>query len=153
MAHQIYDEFLNQLFTGDIDLDATNEIKVILCSDLPATGVNDYTDIRTELLNTTPTLPTVAGTEEYIPTGLPLQNVTVVTEAGTAKFNADDITWNTTQTIQAVCAVLYHNNSSNGIYTKPLMMCFDFGVTKTAIAEDFTIEWNNITDSIFEISS
>ena len=153
MAHQIYDEFLKQLLTGDINLNTADEVKVILCSELPPVGSTDYMQIVAspyQIANTAGTLAT-----EYIAGGLALQNVVIAEGASSITFNADDITWNSnTDIIQAKCAVLYHNNSSNATRAKPLMMCFDFGENKTVAAnENFVIEWNNTTNSIFEISS
>lgn len=141
MAHQIYDEFLYQLTLGDIDLDASGEIKVILCDALPTTTLSDYTDITTEL-------STANG---YTAGGQALANIVVTKDTGEITFDADDVTWTLTGEITARCAVLYHDNSSNATNSKPLLMCYDFAEDKVDTSS-FVIEWNNVTNALFKLT-
>lgn len=140
MAHIVFDEFLYQLTTGSITLSGSSDIKVILCSELPATNLHYYTDISINV--------EITEVDGYTTGGQALTGALSTSSTGEVLFNADDVTWTTAETIEARCAVLYHDTG-----LKPLMMCFDFGETKSITNDDFVIEWNNETNAIFKISS
>lgn len=141
MAHVVFNEFLHQLALQTINL-ATDTLRVAL---FPATYEADrdthmyFSDIASQEI--------VA--DGYIAQGALLNNVTITKQdaADNVKVTADDVTW-INSTISAKYAVIYKDTGTAA--SSPLIMCIDFGSTKSSVNGNFTIQWSE--DGIFTIS-
>lgn len=130
MSDLIYDKAMAQLLGGLIDLD-TDTIKVALVTSAyvpDAAAHNFFSDITNE----------VSGTG-YTAGGATLTTPVISESAGTAAFDAADVTW-PASTITARGAVIYKDTGVTT--TSPLIAYIDFVTDKSSSNGDFTIQWN-----------
>ena len=127
IASGIYNRFKANLMNKIVDLEA-DTIKVMLLDDSHSFNAAD-TVIGDVDANE------VAATG-YTAGGGALDNK-AVTEAGTAKWDADNEVWTITGSMTAHHAVIYDTTAANN-----LIASIDFGGAKTATDGTFTISWN-----------
>ncbi len=136
MASGFYDVFKQDLFVGDVDLDATDVIRVVL---LDTNHDTDATALQTDVIWGDGTAGTVKENEisgtGYTSNGKALGTPTVVTATGTTTFDGDNVEW-TGATFSCEHIVLYDFTNAES-----LMVTVDIG-PQTVTAGTFTIQWN-----------
>lgn len=127
MASGIFNRFKANLMNKVVDLEA-DTIKVILLDTNHVFSASD--NVLTDVSGNE--LPTSGG---YTAGGMTLNN-SVVTQAATTKWDADNTEW-TTATFTAFHAVIYDSTATDN-----LIASIDFGGAKTVAAGTFTIQWD-----------
>ena len=130
MASGIYNKFKAQLFEGKMDLQddsPSDEIKIALMD-------NNHSFDATKNMWSQISANELASAGNYTTGGKSLVSQGV-TQAGTTKFDAEDLSW-LNATFSAYHAVIYNNTDGT------LIASIDFGSVKTVAAGTFTIQWN-----------
>lgn len=141
MTHTVYNEFLNQLILQGVNL-ASDDLRVML---MPASyeANKDTHKYLSDIIS-----QEITG-EGYTSRGKLLANVAVTKQdtADNVKITADDVTW-PNSTITARYAVIYKDTGDDA--TSLLILCLDFGTSKSSVNGNFTIQWSS--DGIFTLS-
>lgn len=127
MASGIYERLKFNLMSKIVDL-VNDTIKVLLLN-------NTHTFTSTHNVLSDVSANEISGTG-YISGGTALANKTV-TQASSAKFDADDVSWNSA-TFTAYHAVLNNVTASNN-----LICSIDFGGPITITSGTFTLVWDS----------
>lgn len=137
MVSLIFNEFKNQLADEGFDF-VDDEIRVILMTSSftpnAATQVN-YGDIKA---NEVPT------SGNYVAGGRALTVKTSNISGTTKTLDAADETWSNSTIANARYAVIIKNLNVGGAVSdpSPLLLCYDFGVTKSSSNDPFTFQIN-----------
>ncbi len=128
----VYNEFKSKIQDGTIDLD-TDDIRVVLLTSDYSPDIDahhTYGDLTNE----------VANGDGYTTGGEQLASVSITTDDANdlSKFDADDVTWQTS-TITARYAVVYYSSGGTDTW---LVSYYDFGEDKESANGDFKIEWS-----------
>ncbi len=131
MASGFYDVFKQDLFVGDVDLDASDTIRVALLDTNHPTSPGD---LQSDAVFADVSANEISGTG-YVAGGELLGTPTVVTATGTTTFDGVDTEW-TGASFTCEHIVLYDVTNSNS-----LIVTVDIG-TQTVTSGTFTIQWN-----------
>ena len=130
----IYDSFKEYVGDGTVDLDG-HSFKVMLLTNSASfsAGHSVLADVSANQ---------ISSGSGYSSGGAALSNVTWGQTSGTAKFDADDVTWTASGgAITAYKAALYDDTQATP--TKPLVAFIDFGGVQTANdGAQFKLIWN-----------
>lgn len=136
----VYNEFKSKIQDGTIDLD-TDDIRVALLT-------SAYTpDIDTHHTWGDISANEVSGSN-YTAGGEQLTTVVITTDDANdlSKFDADDVTWQTS-TITAQYAVVYYSSGGTDTW---LVSYYDFGEDKISENGDFKVQWS--TGGLLQLS-
>jgi len=128
----IYDQAIEDIVSGAIDLDSDTLKVILLDTDASFTATNtDLTDISGD---------EIANGNGYTTGGATLSNVSVTDSAGTTTVDADDVTWTASGgNIAAFAAAIYDDTHANN----RLIAFIDFGGEIIAgNGTNFNIVWN-----------
>jgi hypothetical protein len=134
----VFARAINRILNDQLDLSAQT-IKVALMRDtLTPNQVTQefFADISSNQSTVS------GGGSGYTAGGATLTNKTFTPNpsAGTASFDADDVTWAITGgTITARYAVVYQDSGNPA--TSPIIAVFDFGSNRAATDGNFTLQW------------
>ena len=135
MPSCIYNRFFLDLATKAINLD-TDDLRCVLVDSTYSAPNKDHTRWVT---GGDPFDQEVVGSA-YTAGGIQLGNTTVTQDDTNdlAKFDADDVTWQTS-TITAQAAVIFDSTIAN----KNLIACYLFTELKSSANGNFTIQWSS----------
>lgn len=149
----IPDAFKEYVADGTIDLDdaSAGAFKcALLTSSYAAVNLahDTFSDVSANEHGTTDT--------GYTAGGAALTTVSWSQTSGTAKFNADDVSWVAGSAgITARWGVVYYTNGGNGI-TNPIVCFVDFddtpGTRSAASGGTLKITWDNVNNAIFSLA-
>lgn len=144
MANFVYTNAKKALMEGDIDLDGTDDIRVLLAmSNTTMDTEEDILNINAGQSGGPTTLDEMDGAS-YVRKELASEAVTADNANDEAQFDAADVTWSTlgagTRDVQG--AVVYKFTSTNDSLNVPIAWIEDGGFPITANGGDLTIQWN-----------
>lgn len=137
MASLIFDELKRQLTSEAFDFDA-NEIRVILMTSSYTPNASTQTNYGNIKANEVPT----GG--NYTAGGQALASKTATVAANTITWDCADVTWSNSTIANARYAVILKNANPGGAVSdpSPILLCYDFGVTKSSSNDPFTFQVN-----------
>lgn len=136
MASIIYDELKRQLTSEAFDFDA-DEIRIILMT-------SSYTPSKTHATYGAIKANEVPSTGNYTAGGQALASKTATVTSNTITWDCADVTWSNSTIADARYAVILKNANAGGSVSdpSPVLLCYDFGVTKSSSNDPFTFQVN-----------